>query len=127
MNLLDENIPRDQADLLRHWKVRCHSISRDLGRHGIGDDAILPLLLQLKRPTLLTRDVDFFQRQLVHADYCLIWFDVRPEETAFFIRRFLRHSKFRSAAQRLGKVICVQPSKVRYWTRNAEGLMELAW
>jgi predicted nuclease of predicted toxin-antitoxin system len=76
VNVLDENITRDQADLLRGWGIRFRSISRDLANQGIGDDDIVPLLLRLKKPTLLTRDSDFFDRTLVHAAYALVWFDV---------------------------------------------------
>ncbi len=77
------------------WSIRFRSISRDLGYQGIDDDNIVPLLIQLKKPTLLTRDRDFFGREFVHARYAIAWFNVSVEETAFFIRRFLRHPKFR--------------------------------
>ena len=86
MNVLDENIPRDQADLLRQWGVRFRSISRDLGYQGIADENIVPLLLRLKKPTLLTRDEDFWERHLVPARYAAVWFDVEVEETAFWIK-----------------------------------------
>ena len=127
MIVLDENIPRDQADLLREGGVQFRSISRDLGYQGIGDDDIRPLLLRLKKPTLLTRDQDFFRREFAHARYGLTWFDVVVEETAFFIQRFLKHPLFRANAQKLGKVIRVQPRHIEYWTKNAERLIEVAW
>ena len=127
MNVLDENVPRDQADLLRQWGIRFRSISRDLGYQGIHDDDILPLLLSLKKPTLLTRDEDFFGRNFAHPRYCLVWFDVAVEETAFFIRRFLRHPDFRANARRLGKVIRVHVRQVEYWTKDAERLSEVEW
>ena len=41
MNVLDENIPRDQADLLRQGGVRFRSISRALGYQGIADERFL--------------------------------------------------------------------------------------
>ena len=91
MNVLDENIPRDQADLLRQWGVRFRSISRDLGYQGIADENIVPLLLRLKKPTLLTRDEDFWDRHLAHARYAAVWFDAEVEETAFWNKRFLGH------------------------------------
>ena len=127
MNVLDENVPRDQADLLRQWGVRFRSISRELGYQGIDDEDIRPLLLRLKKPTLLTRDEDFFRREFAHARYGLVWFDVAVEETAFFIRRFLNHPRFRANAQRLGCVVHVQPGHITYWTKNAEKLAEAAW
>jgi hypothetical protein len=127
VNVLDENVPRDQADLLRQWGVRFRSISRELGYQGIDDEDIRPLLLRLKKPTLLTRDEDFFRREFAHARYCLVWFDVAVEETSFFIRRFLHHRRFRANAKRLGCVIHVQPGHITYWTWNAEKLAVAAW
>jgi hypothetical protein len=127
VNVLDENIPRDQADLLGQWNIRFRSISRDLGHQGIGDDDIVPLLLRLKKPTLLTRDEDFFARHLAHARYALVWFDVEVEETAFFIKRFLGHPLFRLNSQRLGKVIRVQPRGIEYWTKHMTAPVRIEW
>jgi hypothetical protein len=126
VNVLDENITRDQADLLRGWGIRFRSISRDLANQGIGDDDIVPLLLRLKKPTLLTRDSDFFDRTLVHAAYALVWFDVERNETAFFIRHFLRDRRFRMSAQRLGKVIRVHQLGIEYWSRNGS-ISHVSW
>ena len=127
MNILDENIPRDQADLLNFWGIRCRSLSRDLASQGIADDDILPLLLRLKNPTLLTRDEDFFQRHLVHAGYCLVYFQVGVAETAFFIRRFLRHPDFQTSQQRLGKIIRVHPAGIAFWERKSSRAVEVSW
>jgi hypothetical protein len=127
VNILDENITRDQADLLRAWGVACRSLARDCGKAGLGDEDIIPFLLTLKRPCFLTRDEDFFQRHLLHARYCLAWFNVATDETAFFIRRFLRHPLFRTQEQRLGKVIRVHASGLEYWARGAARLTAVDW
>ncbi len=127
MNVLDENVPRDQADLLRQWGVRFRSVSRDLGYSGISDDNIVPLLRRLKRPTFLTRDRDFFIHDLVHAGYALIWFDVKVEETAFFVRCFLKHPFFRLNSQRLGNVVRVHPRGIEYWTRTKGERVRVEW
>lgn len=66
MNILDENVPLDQRDLLQAWGVRCRVIGQDIARVSLGDDNILALLHRLKQPTLFTRDEDFFDRQLCH-------------------------------------------------------------
>ena len=113
MNVLDENVPRDQADLLRQWGIRFRSISRDLGYQGIDDDEIRPLLLRLKKPTLLTRDEDFFRRDFAHPRYCLVWFDVTVEETAFFIRRFLKHPLALRSSRRQESAAVVDLKTVR--------------
>jgi hypothetical protein len=127
VNVLDENVTRDQADLLQQWGIRFRSISRDLRCQGMHDDNIVPFLLRLKQPTLLTRDGDFFERGLVHSRYCLAWFDVDAGQTAFFIRRFLSHPQFRTTAQRLGKVIHIAPRGVDYWAKNTHRPTGVCW
>lgn len=66
MNVLDENIPLDQRDLLRTWGVHCRVIGQDIAPISIRDDNILALLHRLKQPTLFTRDEDFFKHRLCH-------------------------------------------------------------
>jgi hypothetical protein len=127
VNVLDENVTRDQADLLSHWGVRFRSISRDFRLQGTQDEEIVPFLLRLKQPTFLTRDEDFFARRLVHSRYCLAWLDVDAGQTAFFIRRFLLHPRFQTNAQRLGKVIWVAPRGFQYWSRTADRLTLVLW
>jgi hypothetical protein len=73
MNLLDENIPEHQRQLLRGWRIPVHQIGYDVGHKGISDDAIIVLLHQLPRPTFFTRDDDFHQQALCHPDYCVVY------------------------------------------------------
>jgi hypothetical protein len=91
------------------------------------DDNIVPLLLRLQHPTLLTRDGDFFDRRLVHARYGLAWFQVEEGETAFYIRRFLAHPLFRTNRQRLGKVMRIHPRGIDFWAKNATELASVQW
>ena len=126
MNVLDENITRDQADLLSLWRIRHRSISRDLHAQGISDENIIPLLLRLKKPTFFTRDFDFFDRSLPHSRYAIVWLEVDRNETAYFIRRFLRDSRFSQSAQRLGKVIRVHPHGIDYWFKSTQ-LKQVRW
>lgn len=93
----------------------------------MGDDNIVPMLLRLKKPTLLTRDRDFFARELLHPGYSLVWFDVGAGETAFYIRRFLKHSSFKTNALRLGKVIQVRASGIEYWARSFCEVILIDW
>ena len=127
MNILDENVARDQSDLLKHWGIRFRSISRELGYQGIGDDEIRPLLLRLKRPTLLTRDRDFYSASLCHFGYCLAYFDVSLATAAEFMRRFLRHKLFRTQAQRLGKVVCINEAGLTYWQVGGKVAQKVEW
>ena len=107
MIVLDENIPEDQRQLLRGWRVRVHQIGAELGRKGMQDDQILPLLRQLAGPTFVTRDFDFWDRNLCHARYCLVVLDLSADEAATFVRRALRHPQLNTKAKRLGRVVRV--------------------
>ncbi|MBI2925146.1 MAG: hypothetical protein HYY24_05505 [Verrucomicrobia bacterium] len=127
MNLLDENIPLDQRDLLRSWGIHCRLIGHDISESSVSDDNIITLLHQLKQPTLFTRDEDFFQRRLCHLGYALIWLDAAPAEAAMFVRRFLRHPRFRTKAQRMGIVVRVHHDGVQFWQRKQAGLQRLTW
>lgn len=127
LNLLDENTPLDQRDLLRAWGIQCRIIGQDIARSSIDDASILALLPRLKQPTLFTRDEDFFKRELCHARYGLIWLDVEPEEAAMFIRRLLRHPRFRTKLSRLGVVGRIHHDGIAFWQRHRTSLLRIAW
>lgn len=110
MIILDENIPAPQRQLLEHWKIRAGQVGVNVGRLGMQDDEIVPLLLRQRRPTFITRDADFYDRNLCHSRYCLVYAAVEKNEVAFFVRRLLRHSALNTVAKRLGSVIRVSPS-----------------
>jgi hypothetical protein len=107
MNLLDENIPEHQRQLLRGWRIPVRQIGREVGRKGLLDDAIISLLHHLPRPTFFTRDEGFYQQALCHRAYCLVYLAVGQYEVASFIRRFLQHPMFVSHAKRRGTVVRV--------------------
>ena len=76
---------------------------------------IIPLLHTLRRPTFFTRDHDFYKADLRHPGYCLVFLDVAFDEAAEFIRRFLRHTAFRTQAQRMGRVIPTSNIEIRHF------------
>jgi len=127
VNILDENIVFEQREVLRRWHIPFRQIGYELSRKGIKDPQIIPLLLRLKHPTFFTRDFDYFDAQLCHRDYCLVWLNVRPDEAAVFIRRFLRHPDFRAHLQRLGRVVRVHRGRIDYWQRGQRRQMDVAW
>ena len=49
MTILDENIPEDQRQLLRSWRVPARQIGFEVGRPGMKDDEIIPLLHRLEK------------------------------------------------------------------------------
>ncbi len=60
MNILDENIPKNQRQLLESWRIRIRQIGFNVGRSGTQDAEIISFLQQLRRPTFFTRDEDFY-------------------------------------------------------------------
>ena len=114
MNVFDENIPEDQRQLLRSWRIRVYQIGRDIGRQGLKDEQqIIPLLLKLRRPTFFTRDLGFFGPEFCHAKYCLACLAIEADEAASFVRRLLRHSAFDTMAKRMGRVLQVSQMGIR--------------
>ncbi len=128
MNILDENIPENQAALLASWRIRFKQIGVTVGQSGMSDEAIIPLLLRQHYPTLFTRDKGFYTLRLCHARYCVVLLDVRRDEVASFIRRLLRHPSLNSRAKRMGKVIRISQSKITLWdAKRMRREQELRW
>jgi len=99
----------------------------DTGHLGIKDDNILSLLHRRRRVTFFTQDKDFFRREFCHSAYCLLWLDVRVDDTAYYVRRVLRHPRFETIALRLGIVARARPSGVHFWQRDVLGLQSALW
>jgi hypothetical protein len=83
---------------------------RDSRPHGqILDPEIPTLLRKLRQPTFVTINYrDFFDRQLLHADYCLACFKLEQQEQdrlPGLLRSVLRLSDYRTKAGRMGKII----------------------
>ena len=127
MNILDENVPLEQRDLLRAWGVRCRVIGQDIARLSTGDDNILALLHQLKQPTFFTRDDDFFDRQLCHPAYSLVWLDAASDEAGMFVRRLLRHPRFSTKSARMGTVVRVHHDVLQLWQWHRAALQRIRW
>lgn len=128
MNVLDENIDEPQRQRLETWKIHVRQVGIELGKLGMDDrQEIIPLLHALRHPTFFTRDHDFYHPWLRHPGYCLVYLDVRPDEAAQFIRRFLRHRSFHTQAQRLGKVVRVNEGGISVWQTGVGGAREFAW
>jgi hypothetical protein len=128
MNVLDENIVVSQRQRLQARHIRFRRIGGEIGRSGMKDrNEIIPWLHRLPRPTFFTLDEDFNHPKLRHPGYCLVDLDVAPDKVADYIRRFLRHTTFRTQAQRMGKVIRVRPSRINYWQAGEERAHLIGW
>ncbi len=102
MNILDENIPKQQRQLLESWRIRIQQIGFNVGRRGMQDDEIIIFLQRLSRPTFFTRDEHFYGRRLCYAKYSLVYMEVDKYEAAFFVRRLLHHPEFNTQTKRMG-------------------------
>ena len=127
MNLLDENIPEHQRQLLRGWRIRVRQIGVDVGHKGLSDDATIVLLHQLPRVAFFTRDDDFYRPDICHPAYCLVHLAVGQYEVAGFVRRFLRHPQFASHTRRHGTVVRVSHSGLHIWRLHATAEEEIPW
>jgi len=127
LNLLEENFPKDQRPQLREWHISFRQIGRDFAHSGLQDRDIIPLLHRGRRVTFFTQDDDFFSQALCHPAYCLVFLDVRADDTADFVRRFLRHSRFSVERKRLGLVARVHHDSIEFWQKNHRALQHVDW
>lgn len=54
MIILDENFPGSQRQLLQGWRISFKQVAFEIGREGLKDDKIIPLLHQLELTIPLT-------------------------------------------------------------------------
>ena len=127
MIVLDENIRDPHADLLRKDGIATRKIGADLTSKGVSDADIIPLLHRLKQPTFFTHDADFWRPELSHANYCIVHLAVKTRDAAFYIRRFLRHPHFATAAKRMGKVIQVHSNGISMHRSRHSKPVNIEW
>ena len=116
-----------QCRLLRKWRIRFRQIGFGVGREGMKDIEIISLLHDLPRPTFFTRDDDFFERNLCHTGYCLVYTAVEKNEVAIFTRRLLKHPELNTKAKRMGSVIKLSHAGLLVWRLHAEKPQRFDW
>lgn len=129
MLIVDENVSEIEVWRLREWRISVRQIGREIAQVSATDDNILPVLHRLKRPTFFSRDRDFWNPELVHRRYCLVFLDIREHEgmIATAIRRFLRHTSFDTHNKRMGKVVRIHPVGVDWWQIGTRKLQSAGW
>lgn len=127
MILLDENIPKDERDLLRNWRIRVRHFGYEIGQKGTTDEAIIPFLHQQRQTTWLTLDRGFYRPHLRHHNYCLVTMDVTEDDVATFVRRFLRHPMFDTQRKRMGTVVRLSHAGLRFWRLGADAEESAGW
>jgi hypothetical protein len=127
MQVIDENLPGSQRQLLRKWRIHFRAIGVDIAAPGTQDENLIPVLHKLAEPMFFTLDKHFFRANWAHAAYGLAWLDVANSEAAEFIRRFLRHPEFDTQTKRLGVVARVGADGVRFWRKGQPHLHRVKW
>ena len=127
MNILDENIPRPQRELLEGWRIPVKQVGFNVGRRGIQDEEIIPFLIKQRKSTFFTRDGDFYGRRLCHASYGIVYLSVHISEAAIFVRRLLRHHDFNTYSRRLGRVMRVSSVGISFWQLNENRERRVGW
>lgn len=127
MLVLDENISVLEREKLRAMRLRARAIGETLAAFGTDDADLIPVLHRLPSPTFFTHDSDFLRRDWWHAGYALVWLDLPDDEAASYIRRFLRHPAFKTAAQRMGCVARVHPGGVDVWRSRHGETEHVTW
>ena len=61
MLVLDENLPADQRQLLRKWRIRFRVVGVEIAESGAEDENLIPVLHSLPRPTFFTLDRNFYR------------------------------------------------------------------
>lgn len=127
MIILDENFPDSQRQLLLSWRFSLKQVGFEIGREGMKDDEIIPLLHQLSQPTFFTLDSDFYHPKFCHKKYCLIFLNVTQYESAAFVRRVLKHKAFDTKAKRMGNVIRASHTGLHTWGLHAQDIELFGW
>lgn len=127
MIVIDEHFPESQRQLLKSWRIHIRQIGYEIGRSGLKDSEIIPLLRQQRRLTFFTLDSDFDRLSYCHSHYSIVFLGVDQYEAATFIRRFLKHKEFNTQAKRLGKVIRVAQTYISVRRRQSETAVRFAW
>jgi hypothetical protein len=125
--LLDENITAAAERQLRRWRIPVRVITEHFAREGTADANLLPILHRLGQPTFFTHDGDFWMPRLCHPRYCIVHLAMEDIEAADYIRRFLRHPQFSTAAKRVGKVIQVRAAGMTVYVSHHSKPVHVEW
>ncbi|MBI1926164.1 hypothetical protein HYR99_18170 [Candidatus Poribacteria bacterium] len=116
--ILDEHLdPEKMLPALRSWTTVQRIVDVRPGE-VIKDDRVLQLLHTLKQPTFVTIDDGFWDKNLRHPGYCILYFafsDDQQDQIPPLLRQLFRFDAFKTKRARMGKVARVHPTYVDYW------------
>jgi len=131
--VLDENTIQESIIVaIEHWYAGRVCVIGDLRPHTlIKDEAIPALLIRERQPTFLTTNVtDFWQKMAAHDRYCIVCLPLpneRQPEIPGLLRRLLRLPLFKTKAARMGKVVRVSATGVRFYQVGNAAVQTLLW
>jgi hypothetical protein len=126
-HLLDEHVIARHAEEIRKKIPSVAQIGIDWGETGWDDiEQIIPHLHHSKA-TFHTLDEDFFKQRFLHADYCIILYEVSLSDLVGCVVNLLRHPIFNTHANRLGKIIKVNLHYITYWDITDRKIHKLTW
>lgn len=131
MIVLDDNLDLpDVLEPLRRWTKGRAVCLRDL-RAGtvIKDDALQVLLRRQTRPTFVTTNTtDFWGRVPADKRYCIVCLPLpneRHREIPTILRRLFRHPEFRTQSARMGTVVRVSDTDIRFHRVGASAVVRI--
>lgn len=127
MNILDANIIAQERKRLVANSIRFRQIGHEIGNRFDADADIIPMLRKQKRAAFFTRDKDFWDAGLCDENYCIVFLGIGATEVASYIRRFLNHPLFNTAAKRLGKVVHIHAEGISYYVANSRKAHSVSW
>ena len=116
--ILDAHLNRKKVLMpIQSWTTAQRIV--DLRPHEvIKDDRVLQLLHTLKQPTFVTIDDGFWDKNLRHPGYCILYFalsDNQQDQIPPLLRQLFRLDAFKTKRARMGKVARVHPTRMDYW------------
>ena len=95
----------------------------------IKDEAIPSLLLRERQPTFVTGDVTGFWRKVKpHSNFCIVCFSLPAEQwrkIPSLLRRLFRTEGFRTKRERMGKVVLVTETTVKFYAVGQPSITEI--
>ncbi len=128
--ILDDQLDvHDVLGKVRQWTTA--QLLREVRPNEHVLDERVPVILQtLNRPTFITIDKDFWDQDLCHPSYAILYFAFRDDEQFLLprtLRALFRQPDFRTRARRMGKVARVSSSIVSWWQFQETGLQRFEW
>jgi hypothetical protein len=94
------------------------------------DERVPAILLSLKQPTFVTIDHSFWNRELCHPHYGILYFSLSIREQDLIpdlLRALLRRPEFDTRAKRMGKVARISTAAIDYWQFQGQDLHSITW